>query len=154
MAKLAAEKKLATQMGTQIHAGDNYRRVVEIVQAGAIGPVREVVVWCGKDWGGGRAQGRRRAAKNLHWDLWLGPAAERPYEPGVIIQQMAALVGLRHRHARRHGLPPHGPAFWALGLRYPPRVEAEGPARRSGTTPTGMTVHWNFRPPTVAGRRP
>ena len=59
MARLAAEKKLATQMGTQIHATENYRRVVEIIQAGAIGPVREAVVWCGKDWGGGK---HRKAA--------------------------------------------------------------------------------------------
>src|SRR5207237_4047115 len=42
---LAQEKKLVTQMGTQIHAGDNYRRVVELIQAGAIGKVNEVHVW-------------------------------------------------------------------------------------------------------------
>ena len=38
-------------MGTQIHAGDNYRRVVELIQAGAIGPVREVHVWVSRAWG-------------------------------------------------------------------------------------------------------
>ena len=47
----AAKAKVATQMGTQIHAGDNYRRVVELVQSGAIGPVREVHVWVGRAWG-------------------------------------------------------------------------------------------------------
>ena len=45
LAKLAAEKKLATQMGTQIHAGDNYRRVVELIQKKAICTVQEVHVW-------------------------------------------------------------------------------------------------------------
>jgi predicted dehydrogenase len=44
----AAKAKVATQMGTQIHAGDNYRRVVELIQSGAIGPVREVHVWVGR----------------------------------------------------------------------------------------------------------
>ena len=39
LANLAKEKKLVTQMGNQIHASENYRRVVELVQAGAIGPV-------------------------------------------------------------------------------------------------------------------
>ena len=53
MAELASEKGLVTQMGTQIHAGDNYRRVVELIRAGAIGPVSEVHVWCGKTWSGG-----------------------------------------------------------------------------------------------------
>ena len=38
----AAKNKRVTQMGTQIHAGENYRRVVELVRSGAIGPVREV----------------------------------------------------------------------------------------------------------------
>src|SRR5207244_2084458 len=46
MMDLAEKNKLVTQMGTQIHAGDNYRRVVEIVQAGVIGAVRRVHVWC------------------------------------------------------------------------------------------------------------
>ena len=46
--ELATKNKLATQMGTQIHAGENYRRVVEVVQSGAIGDVTEVHVWVGK----------------------------------------------------------------------------------------------------------
>jgi predicted dehydrogenase len=55
LAKLAAEKKLATQMGTQIHATDNYRRVVELVKTGVVGPVEEVHVWVG---GGGWSNGK------------------------------------------------------------------------------------------------
>ena len=51
--ELARRKKLITQMGTQIHAGDNYRRVVELLRADAIGTVREVHVWVGGNFGGG-----------------------------------------------------------------------------------------------------
>src|SRR5437868_4658436 len=47
----AARAKVATQMGTQIHATANYRRVVELVQSGAIGPVTEAHVWVGRAWG-------------------------------------------------------------------------------------------------------
>ena len=93
----AAKAKVATQMGTQIHASDNYRRVVELIQAGAIGPVREAHVWVSRAWGwqtrGGReaeqatsstvaraARRRRRPSPaGLDWDLWLGPAPERPF---------------------------------------------------------------------------
>src|SRR5262249_59723608 len=57
VAETAAKKKRVTQMGTQIHAGSNYRRVVELIQTGAIGSVREVHVWCGQI---GRASGRGR----------------------------------------------------------------------------------------------
>ena len=45
---LARKDKIATQMGTQIHAEDNYRRVVEAVQAGVIGNVTEAHVWCNR----------------------------------------------------------------------------------------------------------
>src|SRR5438093_10964189 len=43
--ELAAQTKVATQMGIQIHASENYRRVVELVQSGAVGPIREAHVW-------------------------------------------------------------------------------------------------------------
>ena len=74
-------------MGTQIHAGDNYRRVVELIQTGAIGPVREVHVWV-RAWALATPDGepyrtprRQPVPAGLDWDLWLGPAPERPYHP-------------------------------------------------------------------------
>ena len=76
MTEMAAERKLKTQMGTQIHAGDNYRRVVELVQAGAIGKIEEVHVWLGgTQWtAAGLPKEGPAAPAGLHWDLWLGPA--------------------------------------------------------------------------------
>ena len=97
----AARTKVATQMGTQIHAGDNYRRVVELIQTGAIGPVHEAHVWVSRAWG---RQPKEASAANkdilfvlerpeqpqpipagLDWDLWLGPAprgrSTRPITP-------------------------------------------------------------------------
>ena len=50
VAEAAAKHNVATQLGTQIHASDNYRRVVEIIQSGAIGDVTEAHVWVGKGW--------------------------------------------------------------------------------------------------------
>jgi predicted dehydrogenase len=81
----AARSKLVTQMGTQIHAGDNYRRAVEIVQAGILGPVRRVQVWCQK-----RPDERTLAKKpvpvpaDFDYEMWLGPAPQRPYDPAFI----------------------------------------------------------------------
>ena len=75
--------KVATQQGTQIHAGANFRRVVELIQAGAIGTVREVHNWCNRV---PHPPYERPADKHpvppyLHWDLWLGPAPLRPFHP-------------------------------------------------------------------------
>ena len=83
IAQEAAKAKVATQMGTQIHASNNYRRVVEIIGSGAIGPVGEVHGWCNKGWSGGKFSCRAAAPASLHWDLWLGPAPARPYSPGI-----------------------------------------------------------------------
>ena len=70
----ARKRRLATQMGTQIHATDNYRRVVELIETGAIGPVSEVHVWCGRVYPGElRQKEPPPVPKGLHWDLWLGP---------------------------------------------------------------------------------
>ncbi|MFL5243729.1 MAG: Gfo/Idh/MocA family protein [Gemmataceae bacterium] len=127
MMETAAKNKLVTQMGTQIHAGDNYRRVVEIVQAGVIGPVSRVHVWCAK-----RPDTRKLAAKpvkvpaSLDYDLWLGPAPERPYDPaflpfhwrwwwdfggGILADMACHFMDLPH---------------WALDLRTPTTVAATG----------------------------
>src|SRR5207248_2109090 len=47
----ARKAGVATQMGTQIHASGNYRRVVELIQGGVIGPVHEAHVWVSRAWG-------------------------------------------------------------------------------------------------------
>lgn len=69
------------QMGNQIHAGDNYHRVVELVQSGAIGNVHTVRLW---------KTGAPPELKNtepapvpsqLNWDMWLGPAPYTEYIP-------------------------------------------------------------------------
>lgn len=82
LAELAKRNKLATQMGTQIHAGDNYRRVVELIKGGAIGDVFEAHVWAGKSWSGGRKPENAQPVPNyLDWDLWTGVSPMYPYAP-------------------------------------------------------------------------
>ncbi len=82
LARLAKEKNLVTQMGTQIHATENYRRAVEIVQAGVLGPIAEVMTWCPRNWSGGKRPAENPPVpKNIHWDQWIGPAPFRPYNP-------------------------------------------------------------------------
>ena len=136
LSQIAYEKKLATQMGTQIHAGTNYRRVVELVRAGAVGPIREVHVWLGAKFDGpAKPVGTKQpdapkeampVPSTLDWDLWLGPAPFRPYSP--------TYVPFQWRYWWAFGNGALGDffchfcdlAFWALELRHPLMVEAEG----------------------------
>ncbi len=85
LADLAAKNpKLATQMGNQGHSNEGARQVVEIIRAGVIGPVREIHAWTDRPiWPQGLDRPKEAPAvpKHIHWDLWLGPAPERPYNP-------------------------------------------------------------------------
>ena len=80
---LAADYKVATQMGNQGSAAAGLRRAVEVVQAGVIGNVREVHVWSNRPiWPQGlaRPEGADMIPATLDWDMWLGPAAWRPFK--------------------------------------------------------------------------
>jgi len=157
----AAKAKVATQMGTQIHAGDNYRRVVELVQSGAIGPVSEAHVWVGRAWG---RQSTEAAAKHhdivtvserptdsspvpkgLDWELWLGPAPFRPfnevYYPGPKWYRWWDFGNGTMSDLGSHwnDLP-----FWALKLEVPLTVEAGGPPPHPEIAPASMHATYEY----------
>lgn len=137
---------VATQMGTQIHAGNNYRRVVELVQTGAIGHVREAHVWVGRAWGGGDRPGEIQTPPDyLDWDLWLGPAPYRPYNdvyfPGPKWYRWWDFGNGTMSDLGSHwiDLP-----FWALNLTAPKTIEAEGPPVNPETAPASMIAKYHY----------
>ncbi len=80
---LAKKCKVVTQMGNQGSSSDGLRRAVEVVQAGVIGPVRQIHVWTNRPiWPQGmdRPTGSDAVPATLDWDLWLGCAAPRPFK--------------------------------------------------------------------------
>jgi predicted dehydrogenase len=84
VAKAARQAKVATQMSVQSCASDEACSTAEWIQAGAVGEIREVHVWTDRPvWPQGLARPKENVAvpHSLDWDLWLGPAPERPYHP-------------------------------------------------------------------------
>ncbi len=81
LTRVARERRIVSQMGIQIHSHEAHRTIVEIIQGGAIGRVREVHSWSDKQWGDTAARPDRRdeVPATLQWDKWLGVAAERPF---------------------------------------------------------------------------
>ncbi len=74
--------KLATQHGTQRHAGENFDRVAELIKGGAIGELKDVHAW------GNRTHDKTaylpaagKPPKNVDWDKWIGPVQMHPYNP-------------------------------------------------------------------------
>ena len=160
--RLAAEKAhVATQMGTQIHAGENYRRVVELIQGGVIGKVRECHVWVGRAWGWQSADKARQhrdivsvmdrpkqtqaIPSYLNWDLWLGPAPKRPYHnvyfPGPKWYRWWDFGNGTMSDLGSHwiDLP-----FWALNLDKPKTIEASGPKPHAEIAPASMKVTYEY----------
>lgn len=141
----AKRRGLATQMGTQIHAKDNYRRVVELIETGAIGPVSEVHVWCGRVYPGEpRPVETPPVPKGLHWDLWLGPAPARPYHPTYQPRNWRTWWDFGGGVLGDMGCHYMDLAFWALQLRAPTTIEAEGPLVQRESTPPWLVVHYQF----------
>ena len=84
MRETAAKMKVATQMGNQGTAHPSLRSGVEVMQSGALGPIKEVHVWTNRPvWPQAPKVTERPksepAPKHVHWDLFLGSAPERPY---------------------------------------------------------------------------
>ncbi len=144
-ARVAAEKKVATQMGTQIHATDNYRRIVELIRAGAIGSVRECHCWLP---GGGSASDRPTETPpvpaGLDWDLWVGPAPYRPYHPCYVPHDWHFWWDFGGGAFGNMGCHYFDLAFWALDLRHPQTIEASGPPPHLESTPAWQHVRYEF----------
>ena len=144
--ELALKKKLVTQIGTQIHAGNNYRRVVELVQSGAIGPVREVHVWAAAVYGGQDAPKETPPVPpNLNWDLWLGPVKYRPYHPEYVPFKWRNWWAFGGGSLADFGCHFMDLPFWALGLKYPSSVEPiSGPPVHPESTPPWLIVRYEY----------
>jgi predicted dehydrogenase len=149
----ARRRKLVTQMGTQIHAGENYRRVVEIIQSGILGPIQEVHTWVGVSY----------AAKDfpadtppipegLNYDLWLGPAAYQPYHKDFLPfwwrKYWKFGTGAFGDMACHHMDLPK----WALGLGMPISIEAEGSPLHANGCPEWVIARYLF--PRAEGGEP
>lgn len=144
LANLARDNNLVTQMGTQIHALDNYRRVVELVETKAIGPIQEVHVWANAIYTGGKFTTGKPAPKNLNWDLWLGPAVDRPYSEGVHPFHWRRFWDYGAGSLGDFGCHFMDLAHWALKLRNPTTVSAQGPEYDPVSTPAWCIVDYEY----------
>ena len=145
MAEIAGKNKLCTQMGTQIHAGDNYRRVVELIQSGAIGRVEEVHVWHPSNYSGGdRPKETPPVPPTLDWDLWLGPAPYRPYHPCYAPFAWRGWWDFANGGLGDFFCHYVDVVFWALKLRHPTTVEAEGPPVHPEACPLWIIARYEF----------
>lgn len=146
----AGAAKVATQMGNQGQASEDTRRLIEIVQAGAIGQVREVYIWTDRPsrglfqvyWPQGmtRPKDTPPVPDYLDWDLWLGPAPWRPYHPAYLPFKWRGWWDFGTGALGDIGCHAFDPVFRALKLGHPTSVEAASTRVNEETYPEASMV--------------
>lgn len=157
MRDVAKETNRVTQMGNQGHASEGIRLTREWIQAGVIGKVTEVHVWSdrpGKFWD---TQGKPyptevvKVPKDLDWNLWLGPAKERPYHPDFCPRKWRGWWDFGCGALGDMAVHNADPAFYALDLPAPDWVEAETGPNNNQSFPEWNVITYHFP---VRGERP
>jgi predicted dehydrogenase len=145
-----------SQIGTQVHAGSNYRRVVEWVRSGKLGQIGTVRTFNVMNQGpGGIGHGSTAAPEGLDWNMWLGPAPEVPFDPFRCIYNFRWFWstsggqmtnwGAHHLDIARMVLDEQGPAVVSgLGGRYA--------IRDGGETPDVQEVLYDFPDANLGGK--
>ena len=147
LADLAKKTGLVTQMGNQGHNSEGTRQTVEWIQAGVIGNVREIHMWTGTpSWRQGyhpRPAGVPVPA-NLDYDLWLGPAPEKPYHPDVVHFNWRGLWDYGTGAMGDFGAHIMDAPIWALNLGFPTKIQATSPAFNDVYLPRSTYVTYEF----------
>jgi predicted dehydrogenase len=143
--------KRISQIGTQIHAGSNYRRVVEWIRSGKLGPVGVVRTFNVMNQGPG---GIGRAPKQdppagLDWDMWLGPGPARPFNSLLFADSYNHCSFWDYSHGWTPGMAPHiiDLPIWALELGVPEVTTCTGGRhiiRDDGDAPDTQEVTWQY----------
>ncbi len=143
----AREAGVATQLGNQGQASETTRLVCEFIWDGAIGPVREIHSWCNRPIsprGIDRPRETPDVPDGLDWDLWLGPAPERPYHPCYLPFSWRGWWDFGTGVLGDIGCHQLAPIFLALKLGCPTCVEACSSGVNSETAPLASIIRYEF----------
>ena len=150
MAQVAQEKKLATQMGNQGHASDGMRLLKEWFQAGILGEVREIHTWTDRPiWPQGvKAPDHSKlmpvVPSTLDWDLWLGVAAQRDYDPAYLPFNWRGYWDFGTGALGDMGCHMLDGGFWAFDLTPPTVIEAVSAKQTDVSAPSASVVTYQF----------
>ena len=151
MAKIAKQYKVATQMGNGGQASEGTRIMAEYIMADALGQIREVHVWTDRPvgwWAQGIDRPKETPAvpDTLDWDLFIGPAPYRPYNPAYHPFAWRGWWDFGTGALGDMGCHAFDPIFRALKLGYPTSVHATCTPVNKETFPLASTVHYQFPP--------
>lgn len=145
MRAMAAKTRVATQMGTQGHCMEGYRKLCEYVWADVIGPIKETHSWTNRANGGeGPRPPTLPVPPGLHWDNWIGPAPYRDYHTDLHPHEWHGWYDFGNGSIGNMGCHVLDGVFWALKVEHPTSIEVE--QLRGGSDeryPLGCRVRWD-----------
>jgi len=147
MTEVARQMKVVTQMGNQGHAGEGLRLTYEFIKDGAIGKVHTVNVWSDRPiWPQGidRPKDTPPVPPTLDWDLWLGPAPNRPYHPAYVPFNWRGWWDFGCGAMGDMAVHNADPAFFCLDLGAPIAAEAETSGVNNETFPKWQIITYYF----------
>ncbi len=144
---LAAKTGLVTQMGNQGHNLEGTMQTVEWIRSGVIGDVTEVHMWSNRPvWDQGFLQRPAgvEVPDNLKYDLWLGPAPDKPYHPDVVHFAWRGLWDYGTGAMGDMGAHTFDAPIWALKLGMPEKIQATTTPFTDDYLPQSETVRYEF----------
>ncbi len=149
LARIATETGMTTQMGNERHSCPGIRRAVEMLWGGGLGPIGEVHCWTNRpQWpqGIGKPTSNPPVPKDLNWDLWLGPAHKRNFNPAYHPYRWRGWLDFGSGALGSMGCQLLDVAFWGLDLGAAKTftVEAESTGVNDETFPKASTIRYRF----------
>ena len=148
LAEYAQLKGAVTQMGIQIHSNRFYRLAPLLVQAGAIGKIKEVHSWVGSGWGDPSPLRQKSdpVPEGFNWDMWLGVCAARPFIGKDYYHPVNWRKRLDFGTGTMGDMGCHifDPVFKTLGLTAPLTVQSVGAGANQWNWPTDSEIHYVF----------
>ncbi|WP_165024109.1 Gfo/Idh/MocA family protein [Dysgonomonas sp. ZJ279] len=147
LTRLAAKHKVATQMGHQGNSGDGVRQVCEWIWNGEIGEVKEVHAWTNRPlWPQGLERPREtvKVPSHLDWDLFIGPAPFRPYNPVYTPWNWRGWWDFGTGAFGDMACHVLDPVYQALKLGYPDRVQGSSSLINVESPPQSEKVEFRF----------
>ena len=145
---LAKQSKVVTQTGNQGSGSANFRRSIELIQAGVLGAVREVHIWHPPhSWPSGveRPTGADPIPDGFDWNFWIGPAPMRPYKQAIYHPaQWRGWYDFGGGSLADFCCHAFSMPVRALELDYPNRIEVFGVPQEKDSFPKSCRVHFSF----------
>jgi predicted dehydrogenase len=147
IAEIARETGVATQIAVANQASEATRELCEWIWDGAIGPVREVHNWSSRPYWAQALERPKEAdpvPDGLDWDLWLGPAAERPFNHAYLPFVWRGWTDFGCGALGDMGSYSYDTIFRVLKLEAPVSIEATSTERYSETYPSASIIRYDF----------